>query len=286
MQNERRLKGFQSWLVHGVLILLAIPALLPLVWMLSTSLKEETAIYATSAAQAPFSLTSLVPSPVRFANYPEAVQTVPFIDYLRNTLLLCLVTVVGAVASSALVAYGFARLRFPGKTPLFMLMIATMALPGQVTMIPIFALMKMLGWYGTYLPLTIPAFFASPFFVFLLSQFFQTLPTELDEAARIDGAGEWRIFTQVVLPLAKPALATCALFQFLGAWNDFLGPLIYTNDPSQFTLANGLQQFLSSYGGKWALLMAGSVLFTAPIIILFFFAQKTFIQGISTTGGK
>ena len=211
---------------------------------------------------------------------------IPFVTYLKNTLFLCLVTVLGAVYSSAIVAYGFARIEFRGKQPLFLLMIATMVLPGQVTMIPVFALFRWLGWYGTYLPLTVPAFFGSPFYIFLLTQFYRTLPEELSEAARVDGAGEWRIFRQILLPLSKPALATCALFQFLGTWNDFFGPLLYINDASRYTLAYGLQQFLSIHGGEWAQLMAASTLFTLPVIVLFFFAQRTFIQGIATTGVK
>ncbi|MCU0315357.1 MAG: carbohydrate ABC transporter permease [Fimbriimonadaceae bacterium] len=165
-------------------------------------------------------------------------------------------------------------------------MLGTMALPGQVTMIPVFTLFKNLGWYGTYLPLIVPAFFASPFLVFLLTQFFRTLPTEMLEAGRVDGATEWRIFIQLVIPLSKPALATCTLFVFLGTWNEFFGPLLYINDPTKYTLAYGLQQFLSNYGGAWSYLMAAATLFTLPILVLFFFAQKTFIQGISTTGGK
>ncbi len=277
----------QRWLVHAVLLLLCIPAMLPLVWMVSTSLKGDTQIYAADGKSAPpFSVKSLVPTPPQWQNYPEALETVPFVGYLRNTVLLCALTVIGAVASSAVVAYGFARMRFRGKNVLFLLMVSTMALPGQVTMIPVFATFRALGWYGTYLPLVVPAFFASPFYVFLMTQFFRTLPEELAEAARVDGAREWTIFSRVVLPLAKPALATCALFQFLGCWNDFFGPLLYINDPSKYTLAYGLQQFLTSYGGKWAQLMAASTLFTLPIIVLFFFAQRTFIQGIATTGGK
>jgi multiple sugar transport system permease protein len=153
-------------------------------------------------------------------------------------------------------------------------------------MIPIFELFRSLGWYGTYLPLTVPAFTGVPFYIFLLSQFFRTLPDDVSEAARLDGAGELRIFTQLVLPLSKPALATCALFQFLGIWNDFMGPLIYVNDPKKYTLAYGLQQFMSAYGGQWTQLMAASIVFTLPIVVLFFFAQRTFIQGIATTGGK
>jgi multiple sugar transport system permease protein len=282
-----RLSRRQRVAIHLLLIALCVPALLPLVWMVSTSLKADTQIYATGGLGAPsISLASLLPRPAQWSNYPAALKTVPFTGYLRNTIWLCLVTVCGAVFSSAVVAYGFARLQFRGKNLLFLLMLATMALPGQVTMIPVFALFRWLGWYGTYLPLTVPAFFGTPFFIFLLTQFYRTLPEELSEAARVDGAGEWTIFWRLLLPLGKPALATCALFQFLGTWNDFFGPLLYLNDPSRYTLAYGLQQFLSQRGGQWAQLMAASTLFALPIIILFFFTQRTFIQGIATTGGK
>jgi multiple sugar transport system permease protein len=227
-----------------------------------------------------------LPHPVHFQNYPEALRTVPFTTYLYNSVGLCLTTVVGAVLSSAIVAYGFARIEFRGRNTLFAVMISTLALPSQVTMIPQFAIFRALGWYGGFLPLVVPSFFGVPFFVFLLTQFFKNLPLELVESARLDGANEWLIFQAMVLPLAKPALATCALFQFLGTWNDFMGPLIYINDPKKYTLAYGLQQFYSSYGGKWAELMAAATLFTLPIILLFFFAQKTFIQGVATTGGR
>jgi len=195
-------------------------------------------------------------------------------------------TVIGSVISSATVAYGFARIQFKYSGFWFAVMLATLALPGQVTMIPIFALFRSLGWYGTYLPLIVPAFFGSPFFIFLLTQFFKTLPMEFAESAKVDGASEWTIFMRLILPLSKPALATCALFAFLGAWNDFLGPLLYLSDPSRYTLAYGLQQFLSNYYVNWMQLMAAATLFTIPIVVLFFFAQKTFIQGIATTGGK
>jgi multiple sugar transport system permease protein len=270
---------------YVILAILAIPALLPILWMLSTSLKSDTQVYAGSSSGG-FSFGSLIPHPAVWANYPRALSTVPFDVYLKNTITLCGICMVGAVASSAIVAYGFSRLEFRGRNVLFGLVIATMALPGQVTMIPIFELFRTLGWYGTYLPLTVPAFAGAPFFIFLLSQFFRTVPEEISEAAKIDGAGELRIFTRLILPLAKPALATCALFQFLGTWNDFMGPLIYVNDPGKYTLAYGLQQFMSAYGGQWAELMAASLVFTVPIIVLFFFAQRTFIQGIATTGGK
>jgi multiple sugar transport system permease protein len=259
---------------------------MPLVWMISTSLKPNEQIYAREGQSSAISIKGLIPNPVKWSNYRDAVNTVPIGAYLRNTLLLCVTNVLGAVLSSAIVAYGFARLQFRGREFLFILMIATMALPGQVTMIPIFAMFRWLGWYGTFLPLIVPAFFGNAFYIFLLRQFFQTVPEELAEAARMDGASEWRIFWQLMAPLAKPALATCALFQFLGTWNDFFGPLLYINDPDKYTLAYGLQQFMSSYGGEWAQLMAGACIFTIPVIVLFVLAQRTFIQGIATTGGK
>lgn len=281
-----RANRLQRFAVHVCLLGLAIPAILPLIWMVSTSLKADHQIYTADAAQATITLGSLWPTPMHPENYLYAMQTVPIVVYLRNTLFLCLINVIGAVSASAIVAYGFARIKFRGSTFWFGLMIATMALPGQVTMIPVFTLFRELGWYGTYLPLTVPAFTGGAFFIFLLTQFFKTLPEELSEAARVDGAHEWTIFFRLVLPLAKPALATVALFQFLGTWNDFFGPLLYINDPMKYTLAYGLQRFLSQYGGMWAELMAASTMFTLPIIILFFFAQRTFIQGIATTGGK
>jgi len=268
--------------VYTALVLLSIPALLPMLWMVSTSFKGDAQIFGNSD----FTVKSLFPSPIVTTNYPQAMQNMPFLLYLRNTLLLCICTVAGAVCSSAVVAYGFAKVQFPGRNTIFALMIATMALPGQVTMIPVFSLFRAVGWYGTYLPLIVPAFTGSAYYVFLLTQFFKTLPEEMSEAARVDGAGEWTIFRSLVLPLSKPALATCALFQFIGTWNDFLGPLLYVNDPAKYPLAYGLQQFVSHYGGFYAQLMAAATIFTLPIIILFFFAQKTFIQGISTTGGK
>jgi multiple sugar transport system permease protein len=161
-----------------------------------------------------------------------------------------------------------------------------MILPQEVRMVPVFALYRWLGWYGTYLPLIVPSLLGVPFFIFLLRQFFQTIPDDLCDAARIDGCSEWGILWRIVLPLSRPALATCALFQTLWTWNDFNGPLLYLSDESKYTLAFGLQQFLGAYGGEWAKLMAAATVFTVPIIILFFLAQRTFIQGIATTGVK
>jgi len=290
MAASRRSRAFltglspaQRFLAHTALLLLCLPALLPLFWMVSTSLKPETQIFDHSGT---FGLANLIPHPAQWNNYPKALEAVPFEIYLKNTLFLCAFTVIGAVSSSSLVAYGFARLDFRGKTPLFLLMISTIALPAQVTMVPVFTLFRWLHWYGTYLPMIVPSFCGVPFYIFLLTQFYRNLPMELAEAARVDGASEWRIYWQIMLPLSRPALATCALFQFLGTWNDFLGPLIYINDPNRYTLAYGLQQLLSTHGGEWASLMADSTIFVLPVVVLFFFTQKTFVQGIATTGSK
>jgi len=273
--------------IHGVLLVLAVPFCMPLAWMVGTSLKTKEQVYPRMVDT---SVVSFVkqwwPSPVHWRNYPEALAYVPFPLYLRNTLTLCVLNVVGAVGSSALAAYAFAKLEWRGRKVLFAIVIATIILPGEVRMIPTFALYRWLGWYGTYLPLVVPAFMGSAFFIFLLRQFFQTIPDDLCDAARIDGCSEWGILWRIVLPLSKPALATCALFQLMGTWNDFGGPLLYLNEQSKYTLAFGLQQFYGAYGGEWAKLMAAATVFTLPIIVLFFLAQRTFIQGIATTGVK
>ena len=276
----------QKFFVYATLLILSVPPLLPLLWMISTSLKSEDQVYSKSGATGTFSLASMIPHPIAWNNYPDSLNTMPFMLYLRNTLMLCAVIVVASVVSSSIVAYGFARLKFIGSNVWFFVMLSTMALPAQVTMIPIFSMYRSLGWYGTYLPLIVPSFCGSPFFIFLLTQFFKNLPGELSESAKVDGATDWMIFYRLIVPLSRPALATCALFAFLSAWNDFLGPLLYLPEPSKYTLAYGLQQFLSNYYVNWMQLMAASTLFTIPIVVLFFFAQRTFIQGISTTGGK
>lgn len=224
----------------------------------------------------------------RWGNFGEAVvQMDQFPRYLANTLIVCLLTVVGTVLSSAVVAYGFSRIDWPGRDKVFVIVLATMMIPFPVIMVPLYGLFRELGWIGTLRPLWVPAFFASAFNVFLLRQFFRTIPRDLSEAARIDGCGELRIFLQIILPLAKPSLAVVALFQFLSTWNDFLGPLIYLTDQRDFTLALGLQFFQSQHGGtQWHLLMAASCLVVAPVIVLFFLAQRTFVEGVSMSGLK
>src|SRR5262249_38807247 len=193
----------------------------------------------------------------------------------------------GTVFSNALVAYAFARMRWPGRDFAFAVTLATMMVPFPVTMVPLYALFRNLGWIGTFRPLWIPAWFGGAFNIFLLRQFFRTIPFELSEAGRIAGCSEWGIFRQVILPLSKPALAVVALFQFMFTWNDFLGPLIYLLDQRTFTLSLGLQFYQSQHGGtQWNLLMAASTIVIAPVLVLFFFTQKQFIQGIAVTGLK
>ena len=265
-------------LVYTLLVIGGLAFILPFWWILASSLKAPGA-----GMKFP---PEFFPSVLIWSNYPKALSTVPFDVYLRNTLFLGIICVIGAVASSALVAYGFARIDFRGKALLFGLLVATMALPGQVTMIPVFEMFRSLGWYGSYLPLIVPSFMGAPFFVFLLTQFFKTIPEEMCDAARVDGASEWQIFTQIILPLSTPVLATITVFTFLYAWNDFTGPLLFLNSPRNFTMALGLQDFQGQKTIVWNQLMAAATVFTLPIIIAFFFAQKTFIQGIKLTGSK
>ena len=215
----------------------------------------------------------------------DRTKTITFLTYLSNTLLVALLSVIGTLVSSSLVAYGLSRIQWKGRATLFNVTLATMMVPFPVLMVPLYGVFRSLGWLGTLMPLWVPMFFGGAFNIFLLRQFFLTIPGELSDAARIDGCSEFGIFWRVILPLARPALSVVALFTFLNAWNDFLGPLIFLTEPETFTMALGLQQYQSQLGGsEWHLLMGASALLVMPIIVLFFFAQKTFIQGISTTG--
>ncbi len=236
----------------------------------------------------------------RWDNYPEALAAlggsadsrggsggVSFWVFLGNTVIVCVLGVIGTVLSNAIVAYGFARLKWRGRDAFFALTLATLMVPFPVLMVPLYGLFRELHWVGTLLPLWVPAFFGSAFNIFLMRQFFMTIPEELSEAARIDGSSEWRIFWRIVLPLSKPVIAVAALFHFLFAWNDFLGPFLYLTRKETFTLSLALQAYSSQNGGvQWHYLMAASTVTILPIVVLFFFAQKTFIQGIATTGTK
>ncbi|MFK7769992.1 MAG: carbohydrate ABC transporter permease [Mariniblastus sp.] len=251
---------------------------LPLIMMVSGSLKSNEQL-----ARDPY---RIIPSEFHWSNYPAALESMPFLNYLNNTLLLCVGCVIGTTFSCALVAYGLSRVQWRGRKWMFALVVGTMLLPWHVTMIPRFVLISELGLYNSFWAIIGPTLLGDAFFIFLLRQFFLTLPEQLFEAGRIDGLSHWGLFWRILIPLSKPALATVALFQFVQTWNDFGGPLLYLNDPEKFPLAYGLERFVSSYGDQTHLLLAAAVLFTLPIVVLFFLAQRTFIDGISTTGIK
>jgi multiple sugar transport system permease protein len=286
-KKRRNFRESASPWAYIALIAISVVALFPFLWMVSTSLKtlDKTMAYPPQ----------WIPRPVVFRNYYDAVTSTKanFPLWTRNTLLVAALAVSGTTLSSAVVAYGFAKIRFKGRGILFGLMLGTMMIPFPVYMVSLFRIFRWLGdntpvpWLGTFKPLWVPAWFGSAFSIFLLRQFFMTIPDELSEAARIDGCSEWGIFWRVILPLSRPALTVVALFSFMGVWRDFLGPLIYLQRPSQYTLAVGLQSYQSQHGGTpWNLLMAASVLVILPVIVIFFMAQKTFIEGIATTGMK
>jgi multiple sugar transport system permease protein len=281
-------------LIYALLILGSITFLIPLLWMISTGLKPIEQTMSLPPTWIPYRevvgadgvvVKKIAP---RWENFAKAIRAMKqFPRYLKNTLFLCLLTVIGTVLSSALAAYGFSRIEWRGRNRVFLLALATMMVPFPVTMVPMYCLFRWLGWIGTMKPLWVGSFFAGAFNVFLLRQFFMSLPKDLSEAARIDGCGEFRIFWQIILPLCRPALMVVGLFQFMFTWNDFMGPLIYLTKQEDFTLALGLQFFQSQQGGtEWHYLMAASTLVALPIILLFFFTQKTFVEGISMTGIK
>jgi multiple sugar transport system permease protein len=274
-EGRKQLKALAS---HLMLVALGLFFFLPFYWLVTTSLKSDAEVFAMPPVW--------VPKELLWSNFVRAVHFVPFFVYLKNTLVICILSVAGTLLSSSLVAYSLSRIEWPGRDGLFLGVLATMMLPGQVTMIPVFAIFRSLGWVDTILPLVVPHWLGTAFFIFMLRQFFMTIPPELSDAARMDGCSELDIYRRVIVPLSRPALATVGLFTFMGAWNDFNGPLLYLNDERKATLSLGLQQFVSQHGGEWSLLMAASTLMTIPIILIFFFAQRTFIQGITLTGIK
>ena len=277
-RTARLSKSFYQGLRYLAVIVLTFFYLGPWIWLLSTSLKTNANIFKVPP--------SLIPIPVMWSNYIEAINYIPFFTYLVNTLVICGLVVLGRLFSCSLVAYGFSIVRWRGRDTMFIIVLATMMLPFQVTMIPLYIIFRQLDWINTILPLVVPAFFGSAFFIFLLRQFFLGIPRELIEAAVIDGANHLNIYWRIVLPLAKPALITLVIFTFLWTYTDFQGPLIYLTSPELWTLSLGLRGFTSAHGSMWNLLMAASFLFTLPVVIMFFFSQRAFIEGITTTGLK
>lgn len=275
------LRGRQR-LVRVVALLLAslgaIVILIPMAWMLSSSLKDNIEIFTFPPR--------FIPTHPRWSNYPAAIRLIPFFRYMFNSLTIAVLGMLGTVISSALVAYAFARLRAPGLPALFYILLATIMLPGTVTLIPRFLIFNWLGWVGTYLPLIVPSWTAGPFNVFLLRQFFRNIPRDLDDAARVDGASYFAIFWRVIVPQSIPALSAVAIFDFVGHWNDFLDPLIYIQKTEMYTIQIGLSSFRDIYNTQWNYLMADSLLATIPCLILFFLFQRVFIQGVVVSGIK
>jgi len=278
-QSKYKREIMTKLLAYILLGTASIILLIPIIWMITTALKPLDEVYIFPP--------TWIPKQILWGNFIEALTFLPFSIYFKNTAIITLLSMLGQLMSSSVVAYGFARLRAKFRDVLFMLVLATMMLPSQVTMIPLFILFKTLGWVDTFKPLIVPNFFGNAFFIFLLRQFYMTIPTELDDAAKIDGCGYFGIYQRILLPLIKPALATIAIFSFMWGWNDFMGPLIYLNSPEKLTVALGLSRFTGVYGSTaWNLLMAASLVAVLPCIVLFFFAQRYFIQGIVITGLK
>lgn len=273
-----QLRGARLYLRYLFLIVVAVLFLLPMYWMVSSSLKPEYQVFAQPPVWWPI--------PAQWANYKEALTSLPFDRYALNTLIIATGAVIGHVFSCTLVAYGFARLRAPGKESLFIIMLATLMLPYPVVMIPQYIIFSELNWVNSFKPLIVPAFFGNAFFIFLLRQFFLQIPVELEDAARIDGANLLQIIWFIIIPISRPAIATVAIFTFQFAWNDFLAPLIFLQDQSHYTLMLGLSFFRSSFEVNWAYLMAASLTVAAPVILLFFFTQRVFVAGITLGGVK
>ncbi len=265
-------------LVYIILGLGSILMLIPLVWMVSSSLKDMGSIFIFPP--------QWIPKPVQWRNYVDIWREVPFLKYIINTAIITGVCILGDILSASIIAFGFARLKAPGSNILFVIVLSTMMIPYYVTIIPRYVMFKSWGWVDTFLPLTVPAFFGAPFFIFLLRQFFMTIPKELDDAARIDGCGNFRIYWKIIMPLSKTALLTVGIFSFMENWNDFMAPLIFLNSPEKYTISLGLNFFRGIHAAHWHYLMAASTVALLPCLVLFFFAQKYFIQGIVTTGLK
>ncbi len=259
-------------------LLLCLISLFPFFWMVRSSLMTKTEIFGTPM--------KWWPQEIQWQNYGQAMTQVTFDRYFLNSLFLVAVNILGKLLSSSLVAFGFARIEFRGKKIWFALVIATMMIPWSVLLIPQFMLWNQVGFYNTYVPLTLPAFFLDGFYIFLLRQFFSTLPRDYDEAAILDGASYFTIYSRIILPLCKPALLTVCVFTFMNTWNDFIGPMIYLKDPKMSTVSLGLQMFISQYTTEWHLMMAAATVAVAPMIIMFFFAQRYFIEGMTFSGIK
>lgn len=271
-------RGWHKVLRYALLVLAGVVFIAPAFWMLSASLKPEYEIFASPPVWWPVQ--------PRWQNFSEALTALPFGRFAVNTLIIALSSIIGHLLSCSVVAYGFARLNAPGKGFFFVLMLSTLMLPYPVTMVPLYIMFSKLGWVNSFIPLILPTFFGNAFYIFLLRQSFKQIPPDLEDAAKMDGAGTLQVLWNIILPLSRPALATVAIFTFQAAWNDFLAPLIFLHEQSKYTLMLGLSFFRGTYQVNWAYLMASSLVVTLPLIVLFFFAQRSFIQGVGFTGTK
>ncbi|HEY62952.1 MAG TPA: carbohydrate ABC transporter permease [Caldilineae bacterium] len=279
MYVQARKKMF-ALLTHVLLSATAALFVIPFLWLVITSLKPLDQVFTDPPRW--------IPDPIMWQNYVEALTSpaFPFLRLLRNTLFYSVFSTLGVVISCSIVAYAFARMDFWGRDVLFGITLSTMMLPGIVTLIPTYILFRTFGWVGTYAPLIVPYYFGSAFNIFLLRQFLMTIPWDLTDAARVDGANEFVILWKILLPLVKPALMVVAVFHFMWTWNDFMGPLIYLDDASEYPLVLGLYAFQTRFGVQWHLMMAAALSVTFPLIVLFFLAQRQFIEGITLTGLK
>lgn len=269
-------RGLSTLAIHLLIAGGAILMLFPFLWTVSTSLKLPG-----SALSWP---PTLLPDTFHWQNYIRVWSIVPFLTYFTNTTIITVLSVVGSVLSSCLIGYAFARLRFPGRESLFILCLSSMMLPFVVLMIPRYILFRDFGWIDTFLPLIVPEWFGVAVYIFFARQFFRGLPIEYDEAARLDGASSWWIWAKIILPMSKPLLATIAILAFRSAWNDFMAPLIYLHSDENLTLALGLVKFRGYYRTEWSLMMAGATIMTMPVVLIFFFFQRYFLEGLNFSG--
>jgi len=280
--GQRLLRAWNRWigaaLRYIVLITLGVVFGFPFYWLVTTSLKVDTQLFVVPPV--------LFPDPIKWSNYPRLFEYLPFHLFILNTVAITALTIGGIVFSCPLAAYSFARLRWPARNTVFLGILATMMLPEQVTMIPQYLLFSRMDWIDTWRPLWVPAWFGSAFYIFLLRQFFMTIPSELEDAAKIDGAGYVTTYVRIMLPLVMPALTAVVVFTFIGSWNNFLGPLIYVNTTMKMPISLALRLFQSLHDAEYGLMMAASTITTIPVVLLFFFAQRYFIQGIVLTGLK
>lgn len=278
--NKKQKDLIKKILLHIVLIFFSFGFIFPFLWMLFTALKTPQELLQGTEA--------FFPKTPQWGNFLKAIQSIPFFLYLKNSLIVVVAVMAGTLISATTAAYAFAKLNWRGRDKWFVVMLASMMIPIQVILIPTYIMYAQIGWLGTRLPLIVPAFFGggSAFYIFLLRQFFKGIPKELSESAIIDGANHFQIFIKIMLPLCKPAIITVALFTFMGTWNDYFGPLIFLSNPEHWTLALGLRAFQQQFGGRFDLMMAAAILIMLPTLILFFFTQKSFIEGITFTGIK